>query len=351
MIAPLTHILPLTTIRRERLLPANGRVLVHAGQKVLASDVLAECHPHNPHLLFDTAYGLGVTPQEADTLAQRKTGDRVIKGDVLAGPVGLLNRVVRAPENGVVKVVGEGQLLMEIEGAAFELRAGMPGVVAEVIPDRGAIIEATGALIQGVWGNGKTDNSLLVVLAHAPDEEFTAKQMDVGMRGSVLLAAILMKEEALQTAIGLPLRGLILASMPAQLIPLAQQAPFPIILLEGFGRIPLNPVAYSILTTNEQRDVTVNAAAWDHQTGIRPEVVIPLPTSSPVPPPPETTSFAPGQTIHVRRGAFAGQTGTLANLRNGLSQYPSGVRAPAAAIHLTSGEKAIIPLINLEVIE
>jgi hypothetical protein len=351
MISPVTHILPLTTIRRERRLPANGRVIVHSGQKVLASDVVAECQIQNPHLLFDTAYGLGVTAEEADRLVQRKVGERVIKGDVLAGPVGVLNRVVRTPENGVVKVIGEGQVLIEAEGPVTELRAGIPGTVTEVITDRGAVIEATGALIQGVWGNGKTDNSLLVVLAHTPDEELSSKQLDVSMRGSVVLSGILVKEEALQTAIGLPLRGLILASMPARLIPMAQQAPFPIILLEGFGQMPLNPVAYSILTTNEKRDVTVCAASWDHQEGIRPEVIIPLPTKGQIPTPPEADSFAPGQTVHVRRGQYSGQTGNLVNLRTGLAQYPSGLRAPAAAVRLASGEQTIIPLINLDVIE
>jgi hypothetical protein len=345
------HILPLTTIRRERLLPANGRVIVHSGQKVLASDVIAECQIQNPHRLFDTAFGLGVSAEEADRLAQRKVGDRVIKGDVLAGPVGMLNRVVRTPENGVVKVVGEGQVLIEAEGPVTELRAGIPGTITEVIIDRGAVIETTGALIQGVWGNGKTDNSMLVVLAHAPDEELSTSQLDVSMRGSVVLAGILSKEDVLQTAIGLPLRGLILASMPARLIPMAEQAPFPIILLEGFGRISLNPVAYSILTTNEQRDVTVCATSWDHQKGLRPEVIIPLPTKGPVPTPPEEDTFAPGQTVHVQRGQYAGQTGNLVNLRPGLSQYLSGVRAPSAAVRLTNGEQVIIPLINLDVIE
>ena len=42
MIVPVTHISPLITIRRSRLLPEKGQVFVRARQKVTATDVIGE---------------------------------------------------------------------------------------------------------------------------------------------------------------------------------------------------------------------------------------------------------------------------------------------------------------------
>jgi hypothetical protein len=351
MLASVNHFLPLTTIRRQRVLPIGGRLLVTTGQKVAPTDVIAEANLAPQHTLLEVGHALGLTPEQVDPHIQRKMGERVAKGDVIAGPVGVLNRTVRAPQDGRIVAIGEGQVLMELDGPLYQLRAGLAGTVTELIEDRGAVIEMTGALIQGVWGNDQADKSLLTVLSHGPGDELVPGQLNVGHRGAVLLCGTCQREEVIQAAIDLPIRGLILASMPARLAPLALKAPFPIMLVEGFGKMPMNQVAYTLLATNEQREVIVNAMALDRASGDRPEAIIPLPTSTPVPPPPETDIFAPGQTVLVRRGPHAAQAGTVASLKADLVAFPSGVKAAAGVVRLQSGEQVVVPLANLDVIE
>ena len=188
MFAPVTHILPFTTIRRDRVLPVDGRVLVRKGQKVNASDIVAEANLHPEHLLLDIARGLGVSAEEADRNLQCQAGMEVGEKDILAGPVGMGRRVVRSPRAGKVVLAGEGQVLLEVESQPYELRAGFSGVVEELIGERGVVIVATGALVQSVWGNGRIDFGLLNVKVHAPEDLISPDMLDVSLRGSVVLA-------------------------------------------------------------------------------------------------------------------------------------------------------------------
>ncbi len=351
MSANITHFLPLTTIRRTRLMPIPGRVVVRKGQKVGATDVIAEAKLAREHLLLDIARGLGVPVSQADSYIQRHAGDDVEEGDVIAGPVGVARRVVRAPKSGQVVVAGGGQVLLELDSPPFELRAGIPGVVIELVDDRGAEIEATGALIQGVWGNGRIDFGLLNVLTRSPQDTLAADRMDVSQRGSILLGGYCSDPKILSNAAEIPLRGLILASMDSSLIPLASKLRFPILIIEGFGNIPMNSAAYKLLSTSDRREIAINAEAWDPISGARPECVIPLPATSPPAMPVDTKSYAIGQKVRVVGVLHKAPIGVIANLHTGMIAMENGVRASAADVRLENGENVIFPLANLEVLE
>ena len=101
----------MTSIKRERTLPISGDVLVRRMQKVAPTDVIVVAPLKPRFLLIDIAEGLNVSSARADDLLQRRSGDELTKGDVIAGPVGLFQRVIRAPDNGVVRIAGEGKVL------------------------------------------------------------------------------------------------------------------------------------------------------------------------------------------------------------------------------------------------
>src|SRR5512143_124343 len=187
MLAPVAHILPLTTIRRERLLPLPGRITVREGQKVNPMDVVAEVRYGENHILLYAARRFEISPAEAQKLVQVKTGDVISKGDVIARQKGLMSQTITAPQNGRVLVVGNGQVLMEVGDSTFELQAGLPGTVTRQIDDRGVEITFNGALIQGVWGNGPVNVGLMLPMLTNADDVLEVKQLDVSLRGSVLL--------------------------------------------------------------------------------------------------------------------------------------------------------------------
>ncbi len=350
MQAPVHHIIGLTSIVRERLLPISGTVLVRLGQKVNPSDVVAEANWSREHVLLDVAQLLGVSSNTADRLIKCKVDDRLVASAEIAVGKGLFPRSVSTPREGRVVVVGGGQVLIEVGDSKMELRAGISGTVIEVIPNRGAVIQTAGALIQGVWGNGRIDSGLLVNLAEKPDGVLTAARLDVSMRGSVILGGMVKDAEALKAAADLPVRGLILSSLYPSLIPLAREMRYPILLTDGFGPLVMNSVAYKLLSTNVKRDVTVNAEANDRYSGNRPEVIISLPTSADLPPLHEFETFAPGLQVRMRRPPAMGMIGSIVAVKPGLTTLLSGLRAPAAEVKLENGETVVAPLVNLEVV-
>jgi hypothetical protein len=329
---------------------AEGRIIARRGQQVNPSDIVAESVYRPEHLLLDIGLGLGLSAKEADHYIQHRAGDEVGEGDVIAGPIGVGRRVVRAPRSGTVVVAGDGQVLMELEGKFSELRAGYSGVIADIVGARGVIIETVGALIQGVWGNGRINFGLLNILAHAPDELVTPDMIDISIRGAVVMAGFCEDEKVLRSADELPIRGMILASMDSALAPVALRVNYPIVLIEGFGKLPMNQEAFSILSSSGMCEVALNAEPWDRIGNTRPEVVISASEGAYPVVPTELSYFAIGQTVRVVSSPYKSMIGKLTNLPQNLSHLPSGLLAKTAEVLLVNGETIQVPLANIEII-
>jgi len=350
MQAPVNHIVGLTSIIRERLLPVSGEVLVRLNQRVSPIDVIAEAAWAREHVLLDVAQILNVSPNQADSFLKCKVGDQLAASAEVAVGKGLFPRTVRAPKEGRVAAAGAGQVLMEVGQTKMELKAGIPGVVMEIVPNRGVVIQAAGSLVQGIWGNGRIESGSLVNLAEKPDGVLLADRLDVSLRGSVILGGMVRDAETLQAAAELPVRGLILSSIYPSLIPKAREMRYPIIVTDGFGVLPMNSVAYKLLSTNAKREVVVNAEIYDRYSGARPEVIIPLPISSDPPAPRDVENFAPGLQVRMRRPPAMGAIGSIVSIKPGLTMLQSGLRASAAEVKLENDQVVIVPLVNLEVV-
>ena len=99
-LAPTTHVIPLTMVRRERRMPAPGTILKRAGERISAIDVLAEAEPGPRHFFIDIARGLGVPEREVPKHLVHERGVRIEAGEVIAGPVGISRRTLRAQPMG-----------------------------------------------------------------------------------------------------------------------------------------------------------------------------------------------------------------------------------------------------------
>ena len=350
MLAPVLHVLPRTLIVRERVLPLAGKVNFNNGQRVNPTDVVAEANFAREHVLLDVARTFGISAKAADKMIKVKEGDRLTEGALVAENGGFLSRSMKAPRAGRVMVAGSGQVLMEVGDARVTVRAGMPGVVERVIPDRGVVIRTIGALIQGTWGNGRVESGLMTSLIEKEDDILTSDRLDVSLRGSVILGGHVRDIETLRTAAEMPVRGLIISSLHFSLIQPALQMRYPILVLDGFGSMPMNSAAFKLLTTNNKREVTVNGEFPDRYSSGRPEAIIPLQGTSEPDEPDDYVPFSVGQNVRMRRSPNVGAIGSITALPAGLSTLPSGLRAPAAEVKFENGDTALVPLVNLEVV-
>ncbi len=350
MLAPVTHIQPLTLIRRTRLLPTQGRVLVRQGQRLRATDVVASASLKPKHLILNVASGLGVARSQAERYIEREIDEELAEGDVIAKKPGLISRVMRAPVAGRIVLITAGLVMLEEQSELYELRAGFPGEVTELVHNLGVIIEASGALVQCVWGNGKIDYGLLNVIAGEPDDVLLPDQLDVSMRGAILLSGHCGSAEVIRNAAEQRIRGMIFGSILADLVPLVRKAPFPVLLTEGFGEHPMNEKAFRLLSTNNKRDISLNAEPFNRQTGARPELLIPLPGAEETQPLPGIAMLAPGTTVRITRSPHRGVLGVVESILPGRPRLNGMQRLPAANVSLPDGNTARVPLANLEIL-
>lgn len=351
MLAPVKHILPLTSIRRERVLPILGKVVARRMQKVAPMDVVAEANLAAEHVMIDLTQGLNVSAARADELLQRQSGDTLSKGDVIAGPIGIFQRVVRAPFDCEVKIAADGKVLLEKETPPYQLLAGMEGTVTNIIPDRGVIIETRGALIQGVWGNGSIAHGVMQPLSQDLNQEVKSEQIDISFRGAIAFGGFCKDPNFFSTAASIPIKGLILGSMSSALVPLAQEMDFPVILVDGFGKRPMNSAAWKLLISNEEKELSLNAQEYNPTMGDFPEIIISSPTPDEVDAPQETGEYAVGNKVYVDTGPYASRTGVIENLHEKTYTFPNGLQTSAAQVNLSRNERVWIPLKNLEILE
>ena len=344
------RVMPLASIQQKRWLPVSGRVVVNQGQTVKATETVAEAHLEPRYHLINVARALKVPRAEADHYIVCEVGEVVHEGDVLAERGGLLRKVVHAPADGEVLLVGDGQVLVREYNPPWELKAGCPGKVAAVFPGRGVAISTVGSVVDGVWGNDKTVYGMLHVATGSGNDVLTPDMLGVERRGLVLVAGVLDDAHVLEIAAGLPLRALIVGSMKATLIPEALKAPFPVLVVDGFGTNGMNERAFRLLSTSESRNVAVLADTPDVYQARRPAIILPLATADSPPEAPDAAPLENGALVRVVRAPYTGALARVVALPSGVTRFPNGVRAPAAEIRLENGERVLVPAANLEIL-
>jgi hypothetical protein len=348
------HLLEMTTIRRERMLPedAIGRVEARDGTTVNLRDIVARGVVPSRYIILEAADFFKLkNPDSLSDLLTVEVGDTVDIKTPLAGKSGGRNKRLLSPVKGIVASIGEGRIILQVTPEPIELEAGLDGQVVHVEPGRGLIIESFGALLQGVWGNGRRVIGTLRVEPDEGLESIYGEELDMQFRGAIVITKRPLKETGLLIMEDQGLVGVIAPSMEADLIDEVVKVKGAVLLTEGFGPIKMSATVFNMLNGFNGRQASLDAYLPNRWTARRPEVIInPSARAATRPPRPNVNlTLSVGSTVRLTRPPNAGQVGKIINLPKTPILLENGLRVPCAQVELITGEKVTAPLANLEV--
>jgi hypothetical protein len=349
-----TLILPLTIIRRERMLPWQGEVLSRVGQRVEPSDVVARAGRPRDYLLLDVAKKFGISSKEAQECILKLASEPVHQGETLAkrkeGFFG--TRKITSPVEGRVTAITAGRMIVRPAPDLFELRALIPGMISNISPGFGATIETPGALIQGMWGSGKEGYGVLKMGVTQPDGVMTADQIEVSHHGSILVCGETISMEIIERAQELQVRGIITGGVPARHAWAISHQVLPVIATNGMGSNPISKPIFNLLSANEGREIIIMATPPDRWQANRPEIIIPLPaTTSPEMPPQPGKALRNGLYVRILRAPHKGAIGKVKTVYTRPRTLANGIKAPGAEVILEDGTLVFVPHVNLDLLE
>lgn len=350
----LTRVAQATLLRRERMLPTRGKIVVSIDDRVDAVDIIGRYERPGRLIRLDARAALRLGNRDVADFLKKHVGDSVQRGEIIAmrPRLGtLLARTLHAPVSGRIVAMSDSQILLESDAQEAEVRAHLSGRVVSVMPERGAVIETAAALIQGAWGAGEMSHGVLRAVVDSPDDILSEDKVDVSCLGAVVIGGAGATAEGLIQVSKMQARGLILGGLSGSLLEAAASLPFPVIVVEGFGRCPMNPFVFDLLMSYIGHEAAVDPGHQDPWRPRRSEILIPVPASSVVTAESQPdTLLREGCRVRIVRGDDRGQGGVVVSLPEHPIPYDIGVALPSVEIQADSGDRLIAPVNNVELV-
>ena len=338
---------PLTIIRTPRRLSHPGTVLMRTGDSVEPAQIVAQAVIPPDFRIVDVAQELDVPLRSANAYFKVERGQAISEGDILASRGGFGSRVCQAPISGKVAGVGRGRLLLQAQPQIVRVNALVPGYIVDAEPGEGVVIETVGALIQALWGNGYEAHGVLRMVVREAMHPIRPTHINASSQGAILIGGSTVDGETIQDAGEMRVRGMIVGSVPAGLIPQLREVGFPVIATEGIGTTPMTQEVFDLLQSLDGHEASISGAIGTRWHPTRPYIVIPMPTQvgqmirADVP-------LAIGERVRILRGTHRGRSGTIQEMPARCVQLETGACLPGAAVDIGEGEPVGVPFVNLE---
>ncbi len=360
-------------LKKERILPLKGEVTVKKGDRVKADDIVAKTSLPGNVVPYKIANKLGVTPQMLGNFLKVKVGDHIKKDQVLAETKGLFGSglfkaSVKSPIDGEVESVSPatGNAVLREPRIPVEIKAFIDGVVTDVIPDEGVVIENRSAYIQGIFGLAGETNGEIKMLAKSPDDHLDPASITPDCKGKIIVAGALCPLEAIKKAAQVGVAAIISGGVDDQdlkkllgydigvAITGHEKIGVTLVVTEGFGPITMAKNTFELLKKFQGHKASVHGFTQIRAGVMRPEVIIPLPMKDNeelVVKDAEMASLEIGSLIRVIRQPDFGEIGRITELPEPLTKVESETLVRVLKAKLNNGKEVLIPRANVEVIE
>lgn len=359
-------------LRKERILPLKGKVLVKKGDHVKAEDVVAETLLPGKVLPFNLANKLGVTPAQLENFITIEPGQQIDKTTILAETkgflgTGLFKNEVRSPVEGEVESISAvtGQVLLREPRVPIQVKAFIDGIVTEVIEDEGVVIENKSAYIQGIFGIGGETVGEIKTLAPAPEAVISASDIGENCAGKVIVTGAFASLEVIEAARANGVKAIITGGIDDQDIKQIlghdigvaitghENIGLTILVTEGFGKINMARKTFDLLKQFDGHKCSIHGKTQIRAGVIRPEIIIPLKFDEKelVVDEAAMPTLEIGTLIRVIRQPNFGRIAKVTALPEELTKVESETLVRILEAQFEDGTKMVLPRANVEVIE
>lgn len=356
-------------IRKRRILPIQGTVMVKVGQKVTASDVVARAEiPGKVHTV-NIVNKLSIEAGETKRFMKKKETEVVKKDEVIAENNPMIKwfkTQVTSPIDGTIESVSDvtGQVLLREPPKPLNLLAYIDGTVVEVIEREGVVIECPAAFAQGIFGIGGETSGVIEQVSKAPDADLTPAEITSAHAGKILIGGRHASMPVIRRAIEVKAAAIVVGGIHDKdlreilgkdlgvAITGTENIGLTLIITEGFGSIPMARKTFDLLVGKKGRKASCSGATQIRAGVIRPEIVIPADKAGgPGGPEGEKQGMKPGDPVRIIREPMFGRLGAIKSLPSDLTSIPTESHVRVLVVAFPDGTEATIPRANVETIE